>query len=120
MQIVVKLAWLRQIPVLILAVVSLTQLIMAEHREQKFNQCMARVENAEARLFTIQTEQQQINDTYTQTWAQQNKTGEMIYELGFAVRDNRTLKMLQKNYPNVAQQMEDKKPPHINMNHPFE
>lgn len=120
MQIVVKLAWLRQIPVLILAVVSLTQLIRAEHREQKFNQCMARVEHAEARLFSIQYEQQQINDTYTQTWAQQNRTGEMLYELGFAVKDSRKLKMLQKSYPNVAQQIEDRKPPHIDFNHPFD
>lgn len=103
MGITVKISWLKLGLALILTVINGYFLIRLHRVEERYEERLANVRVIEGELFLIQEQQQQINETYTTTWAQQNKTAEMMFQMGQDICDKR--RGLLKKFPNVAHQI---------------
>lgn len=119
MEFTVKISWLKLFLALIFTVINVYYLIRLRGVEQRYESGIQHIRYIQGELFLVQERQSLINDTYTTTWAQQNKTAEMIHDLGENMCDKRR-SLLQKKYPNVARQIENRVAPKPDLRSPWQ
>jgi hypothetical protein len=99
---VVKIRWLKYIIGLLFFGYQLVLLHELKSAQQQYHQGIEHIRYVQGELFLLQEQQRQINETYTTTWDQQNKTAEMMFTIGNDICDKR--QGLLKRFPNVAHQ----------------
>lgn len=109
MGITVKISWLKLFLALVLTVINGYYLIRLHRAEQKYEAGIEHIRYIQGEQFLLEMKFQRTSDTYTQTWAQQNRTAEMMYQLGTDMCDKR--RGILKRFPNVAHQIENRVPP---------
>ena|SRR5712672_1260652 len=102
MSFTLKISWVKLFLALALTVMNGYFVVRLRNAEEKYQQGIEHIRYVQGELFLLQEQQREINETYTQTWAQQTKTAEMMYELGNDICDKR--RGILKKFPNVAKQ----------------
>lgn len=98
----VKIRWLKYLAALIFIGYQLILVDELKESRSRYEAGIQHIRYVQGELFLLQEQQRQINETYTTTWDQQNKTAEMMFTIGNDICDKR--RGLLKRFPNVAHQ----------------